>query len=72
MTQRSLLAPIVAAIVLAGASVVVASTLGGAGDNGGSHRMPNGSTMNGPGMNDTNQTMPSGDAMDGDDMDMEP
>ena len=35
MTQRSLLALIVAAIVLAGASVVVASTLGGAGDNGG-------------------------------------
>jgi len=50
MTERSLLALIVAAIVLAGASVVVASTLGGAGDNGGSHRMPNGSTMNGPGM----------------------
>jgi hypothetical protein len=72
LTQRSLLALIVAAIVLAGASVVVASTLGGAGDRGMSHRMPNGSTMNGSGMEDTNQTMPDGAAMDDDDMDMEP
>ena len=67
MTKRSLTILIVALVLIAGATVAIASSVGGSG-NGAQHMMPGGGMMTGETMSGTHR-MPSGEAMDGTEMD---
>ena len=67
MTKRSLTILIVALVLIAGATVAIASSVGGSGD-GGRHMMPGGGMMTGETMTGTDG-MPGGESMDGSSMD---
>ena len=67
MTKRSLTILIVALVLIAGATVAIASSVGGSNDTA-QHMMPGGGTMTGETMTGTDG-MPGGESMDGSSMD---
>ena len=61
MTKRSLTILMVALVLIAGATIAIASSIGGSDSE---HTMPGGGTMSGETMSGTHR-MPSGESMEG-------